>query len=90
MNKADLKRNLEAELLKIERQNRSWSTGETRYDRMIEDVLIYIDNSISKEVIEQEIEKYKLLELESFNRDSIQADEYRAIIKVLQELLEGK
>lgn len=53
-------------------------------------VLKALDNSISKEVIEQEIEKYKLLELESFNRDSIQANEYKAIIKELQELLEGK
>ena len=55
MNKADLKRNLKAELLKIERQNRTWSTGETRYDRMIEDVLRYVDNSISKEVIENKL-----------------------------------
>lgn len=43
---------------------------------------------IPKEKVENKIEIYKRLELESFNRDSIQADEYRAIIKVLQELLE--
>lgn len=45
-------------------------------------------NSIPKEKVEKKIEIYKRLELEGFNRDSIQADEYRAIIKVLQELLE--
>lgn len=43
---------------------------------------------ISKEKVIDKIEIYKRLELESFNRDSIQADEYRAIIKALQELLE--
>lgn len=43
---------------------------------------------IPKEKIKNKIEMYKLLELESFDRDSIQADEYRAIIKELQELLE--
>lgn len=45
---------------------------------------------INKQVIRDKIELYKRLELESFNRDSIQADEYRAIIKVLLELLEEK
>lgn len=54
----------------------------------IETVLRALDNSIPKEKVEDKIEIYKLLEMESFDRDSIQADEYRAIIKVLQELLE--
>lgn len=57
MNKADLKRNLEAELLKIQKQNKIYGVGETRYDLMIKDVLNYIENSISKEVIEEKIEK---------------------------------
>ena len=46
------------------------------------------NNSITKEKVKDKIEIYKQLALGSFNRDSIQADEYRAIIKVLQELLE--
>lgn len=54
----------------------------------LETVLQALDNSIPKEKAKDKIEIYKRLELESFNRDSIQADEYRAIIKVLQELLE--
>ena len=45
---------------------------------------------VSKQAIRDKIELYKRLEIESFNKDSIQADEYRAIIKVLQELLEEK
>jgi len=57
---------------------------------ILETVLNHIKNSISKEVIEKNMELYKQLELGSFNKDSIQADEYRAIIQVLQELLEGK
>jgi hypothetical protein len=51
-------------------------------------VLQALDNSIPKEKVEDKIELYKRLELGSFNRDSIQANEYKAIIKVLQELLE--
>lgn len=84
MNKADLKRNLEAELLKIERQNRSWSTGETRYDRMIEDVLRYVDNSISKEVIENKIEELKHKQI------GASTGIYGVQVDVLEELLEGK
>lgn len=60
------------------------------YDNAIETVLNHIKNSISKEVIEKNMELYKQLELGSFNKDSIQADEYRAIIQVLQELLKKK
>ena len=54
----------------------------------LETVLQALENSISKEKVKDKIEIYKRLEMESFDRDSIQADEYRAIIKVLQELLE--
>ena len=37
-----------------------------------------IKNSLLKQIIRDRIELYKQLEIESFNRDSIQADEYRA------------
>lgn len=88
MNKADLKRNLKAELLKIERQNRTWSTGETRYDRMIEDVLRYVDNSISKEVIENKLNYWNNRLKEDERLSWMLRD--KAIINVLQELLEEK
>lgn len=42
--KRNLKRSLEAELLKIERQDKIYGVGETRYDLMIRDVLNYIEN----------------------------------------------
>lgn len=94
MSRADLKRNLEAELLKIERQNRSWSTGETRYDRMIEDVLRYIDNSISKEVIENKIEEnkkeYRKIHAQHYRDCGILENRTQAKILAYQELLEGK
>lgn len=61
--------------------------GEIQHE-VYKTVLQALDNSISKEKVKDKIEIYKRLEMESFDRDSIQADEYRAIIKVLQELLE--
>lgn len=82
MSKTDLKRSLEAELLKIERQDKKiYSTGETRYDLMIRDVLNYIDNSIPKEVVGDTIKEWK-------DKNYIYGSDY--LIKTLKELLEGK
>lgn len=59
MKKEDLIRNLKLELSKIEKENKTYFTGETRYDLMIKDVLNYIENSIPKKAIENKIKKYK-------------------------------
>lgn len=88
MNKSNLRRSLEAELLKIERQDKKiYGVGETRYDLMIKDVLNYIDNSIPKEVIEE-------LKREVYTDDGIgfelDYDEKPGAIRVLNKLLEGK
>lgn len=95
MNKADLKRSLEAELLKIERQeNKIYGVGETRYDLMIKDVLNYIDNSISKKVIKEKIEenrkKYLTKGEDIQNMSGATFNYYQGKVDILQELLEGK
>lgn len=71
---------------KFNQENRYRDCG--KINNSIDMVLQALENSIPKEKVEDKIEIYKRLEMESFDRDSIQADEYRAIIKVLQELLE--
>lgn len=90
MHKADLKRSLEAELLKIERQDKKiYGVGETRYDLMIRDVLTYIDNSISKEVIVDKIaEEWIKCPKNSINEFAINKRNNR--IEFAEELLEGK
>ncbi len=101
MNKERLIRNLEAELLKIERQDKIYGVGETRYDLMIKDVLNYIENSIPKEVVKENLESTQseyIKALSKINREeltNISTSTYKAIkleVKrgILQELLEGK
>lgn len=59
----------------------------------IETVLNYIDNSISKEVIEEKIEDYRE-RMRYYEDEYIIVDDeyyrYEAKVEVLQELLEGK
>lgn len=98
MNRERLIRNLKYELNKIENQeNKIYSTGETRYDLMIKDILNYIEtNSISKEVIEKKIEELKET-LSHYNEytklnilEKMNVEILDNKIEVLKELLEEK
>ena len=104
MKKEDLIRNLKAELTKLEETKKTYDTFETRYDLMIEDVLDYIENSISKKKIEDKKNKihkeYINILSEYGNIDSTfdipnknvrkHLDELILEIMLLQELLEDK
>lgn len=85
MKKSNLKRSLEAELLKIEKQDKIYGVGETRYDLMIKDVLNYIENSIPKKKVEEKIEETKLNKNHKYTAGAVVA-----IMNELQELLEEK
>lgn len=73
-----------------------------RYDNAIETVLNYIDNSISKEVIEEKIEELNEgIKRDMINYDKVKDESWKMAIhrsitqkietkKVLQQLLEGK
>lgn len=93
MNKERLIRNLEAELQKIERQDRVYGVGETRYDLMIKDVLNYIENSIPKLTIEEKLKEIELPNIIVGGRKNSKTLEYGkklGRINAYQELLEGK
>ena len=72
------------------------------YDNAIETVLNYIDNSISKEVIEEKIEELNEgIKRDMINYDKVKDESWKMAIhrsitqkietkKVLQQLLEGK
>ena len=95
MKKDDLIRNLKAELLKLERQNTTYGTGETRYDLMIKDVLNYIENSIPKKKLENKIKElngkgnYRTKNNPN-GRVHFHVEPCDYQIQVLQELLEEK
>lgn len=58
---------------------------------ILQDILTYIDNSISKEVIEKKIKEYKEKIKEAIEEDDdIKEIYYKQEIDILQELLEGK
>ncbi len=90
MNRERLIRNLEAELLKIERQDRIYGVGETRYDLMIKDVLNYIENSIPKQLVKDRTEELKKEYEEALKENSTKAFILKCQIEILKELLEGK
>lgn len=103
MSKNDLIKNLKVELYKIEKQNKVYGVGETRYDLMIKDVLNYINNSIPKHIIQdilKQIRKNEQLAGECIEQTIIIADSdslnygraeaHNCDAVILEELLEGK
>ena len=99
MSKNDLIKNLKAELYKIEKQNKVYGVGETRYDLMIKDVLNYINNSIPKQYIQEKIEESdkRIEKYKEYRELGKETDvEYYDFIadsakkNILEEILEGK
>lgn len=78
----------------IEKLKYEVSTGEysTIKTKDLEEILNYIDNSISKEVIKEKIEELEKSQFKVKNNKLIYSreDVFRFQIYILEELLEGK
>ena len=77
----------EIERLKYEVSAGEYSTIKTED---LETVLNYIDNSISKEAIENKLNKLEKQYKEALNKNSTKAFILKCQIEAIQELLEGK